>query len=817
MTSPTWEQLLAADTRLRRRVSLTNLSQRDLLALTRNALGASKLEMVSEEESPLTAISDELLTKHGLTRDAGNVKTSAWHPDWLESGRFPVGDASARRQQRQQVRSVEADEFYTRTLGRSSYRTVGQRLASRCAVSAGSGDVLTCVLPTGSGKTDVFLLRALQLRPRQTIIIVPTVSLALDLERRIGEITKSREPFAYHGTLSEGEKADFRRRISSGEQWLTVTSPEAACSSLAKGLEQAATGGRLGLLVIDEAHIVAEWGDDFRLEFQTLASLRRRLEEVAPAGRAPTTMLFTGTLDQHGYQSLRRLFPGRSEVLVSDQSTRPEPEWWSAKCEDEETKRVRLLEAVAHLPRPLLIYTSLHTSQRSTTVNHLYDWLSSAGYRTVRRVAGSTSSKERTGAVTGLRMSSPDAADDLDIVIATSAFGMGVDIDDIRAVIHVCLPESVNRLYQEVGRAGRDGKATTSLVLWTDTDLEVAKGLAEARQIGGATAWIRWERLRIGRVVDQRLTIDLTTPHEGVTYPFSDANRYWNMQTLLGMQRAGMIQIQWPEPPSVPMDVNDDQLAEAFSKYSNQINVSVLQGDLDKARFIERFQRERSEVVSIGNASYGSAFEIVETPDGEGQSWCLNRRLSAHYRFVDRFGGIVPVGIDCGGCPHCRESAKTSRLPRQSPYSSGRFPPARLGLDDLLRDRNICCIVKDPWDPEIEEAFFRRLTTRRTLRIVGIKSVMGIGRFFDASAIVWWESSDQFASGETDPADVLTVVLVDDIDKEDKLVIALNKLGQLSHGIVYTSPQRTSPFDQRFLLHESYPLVWNLKSALRCL
>ena len=70
-----------------------------------------------------------------------------------------------------------------------------------------------------------------------------------------------------------------------------------------------------------------------------------------------------------------------------------------------------------------------------------------------------------------------------------------MDIPDVRGVIHLCVPESVDRLYQEVGRSGRDGKASVSMVLWTDTDAEVAQGMAEARLVGDEKAWKRWRGL----------------------------------------------------------------------------------------------------------------------------------------------------------------------------------------------------------------------------------------------------------------------------------------------------------------------------------
>ena len=158
------------------------------------------------------------------------------------------------------------------------------------------------------------------------------------------------------------------QRFREGVQWLIITSPEAACTALARPLEAAAAEGRLDLFAIDEAHIVAEWGDAFRPAFQTLAGLRRRI--LGPRARRPrpVTVMLTATLDDYGLQALRRLFPGDRELLVSAQVTRPEPSWWMSHCGTEDDKRERFLEACRHLPRPLIVYTSLHTSERSTNV-----------------------------------------------------------------------------------------------------------------------------------------------------------------------------------------------------------------------------------------------------------------------------------------------------------------------------------------------------------------------------------------------------------------------------------------------------------------
>ena len=204
------------------------------------------------------------------------------------------------------------DRFYEDT-ARRRYLTPGQKESIRAVSAARSGDSVICVLPTGSGKTDMILTRAFQ--PSPAVMPDRAHRRSCARPRRRVKIPAGRT--ARSPTTGEPgqEKKELAQRLRDGVQWLIITSPEAACTVLARPLEAAAAEGRLDLFAIDEAHIVAEWGDAFRPAFQSLAGLRRRLIDRAPAGRKPVTVMLTGTLDDYGLQTLRRLFPGDRESL----------------------------------------------------------------------------------------------------------------------------------------------------------------------------------------------------------------------------------------------------------------------------------------------------------------------------------------------------------------------------------------------------------------------------------------------------------------------------------------------------------------------
>jgi ATP-dependent DNA helicase RecQ len=650
-------------------------------------------------------------------------------------------------------------------------------------------------------------------RPRQSIIIVPTVSLALDLERRVQGLAQSEQPVAYHGGLSAEAKRSFADRVASGDQWITVTSPEAACTALAIPLERCAAEGRLDLIVVDEAHIVAGWGDDFRPAFHAFAGFRSRLVEISPHDRAPSTVLLTGTLDSYGYATLKRLFPGNHELFVTDQVTRPEPEWWSAECADEAEKKLRLIEALHHLPRPLLIYTSLHSSSLSTNTRAVEGWLLEAGLRSFRVVDGDTKASGRSKAIEGLRLAG-DPTEDLDIVIATSAFGMGVDISDIRAVVHLCVPESVDRLYQEVGRSGRDGFATVSLALWTSADVDVAAQLSEAQLIGVEKAWRRWRSMRLGSSAENKIVVDLTARHDMVRFPSGEANRYWNLHTLSAMDRAGMIRLDWSAPPDVSFDADEDRLEQAWERYRMSARVEVRQGDLGaEATFKRRFQNGRASANEASSASLTSALRVLS-----GTAECTNDYLARHYRVVDADGSQYPVESLCGGCPWCRANHRLPRLDAADaePVTSGYL---RLDVHPTLKavaaGGTQMCVWYEGRDDAAETELLKRLARSGIVAFVA-SSYLGVDlRSLGSSRASWRQHVDEWIQWGRGPWEVPTVLFADTIMNEVSLSRALAKLREQPFGVVLTKADRPDPDNMKQGLREAIVPSIELEGLLR--
>jgi ATP-dependent DNA helicase RecQ len=141
---------------------------------------------------------------------------------------------------------------------------------------------------------------------------------------------------------------------------------------------------------------------------------------------------------------------------------------------------------------------------------------------------------------------------EVDVIVATSAFGLGVDQGDVRAIVHAWQPESLDRYYQEVGRSGRDGRASVALLLWTPGDAKVAEYLATDPAISIERGLERWNAMLhssndnlVRRSTTIKVRTDARPPRitEG-----SDLNVSWNLRTLVLMSRAGLIRFKCVPP-----------------------------------------------------------------------------------------------------------------------------------------------------------------------------------------------------------------------------------------------------------------------------
>jgi superfamily II DNA/RNA helicase len=535
--------------------STAQASQLDLAVLLRQALRREDARREYEvsphvvvKHSRLSGFTSWKRVSIGSERIAGGWRVTAesWRPEWLETtGPLGVDDVAASESVRRSFngQDCEGDPFLD-VIGRTRYRSVGQRAAVRAALSTPPGATLVIALPTGEGKSMIFQLvnavgfvgEAASNTRGVTLVIVPTVALGVNHEEEAVGICGLSRPLAYQGGAS-GANALIVERIANGVQGLCFASPEAACGPLRSALRQAADAGHLRALVVDEAHLVDQWGTGFRSEFQELSGLRQELLAAAPVDRGLRTLLMSATLTEQSLETLRSLF-GLGGVFDSVASVRlrPEPDYWIAKA-DELARDEKVMDALHRVPRPAVLYV--------TEVKHAEAWsraLLSAGFGRVGMVHGKTTREDREQVVAKWR----DGL--LDIVVGTSAFGLGIDYPHARTVIHACVPETLDRFYQEVGRGGRDGRAALSLIVPKPSDVRMAERISLQKVITVERGLERWDGLFAGKrlIGSSRFAVRVDgSPGTkvGDIDMTGDWNADWNLRTLALMARAGLVRL----------------------------------------------------------------------------------------------------------------------------------------------------------------------------------------------------------------------------------------------------------------------------------
>ena len=318
----------------------------------------------------------------------------------------------------------------------------GQQEASEAVLA---GRDLVAVMPTGSGKSLCFQLPALLL-DGTTLVVSPLIALMKD--QVDGLRARGLPAASLHSLQAGAQRAAIETDFAAGRLRLLYVAPERLAHP---GFRAALGRARIARLVVDEAHCISQWGHDFRPDYTRLGELRTALGVPAAA--------FTATATPDVRRDIARQLGMQEPVEIVTGFERPN---LTLSVEPARTRadKIRALDRLLRDPGPPGIVYAATRKNVDLWADHLEERGLHAG-----RYHGGLPDDERE------RVQDAFLAGRLDVIAATNAFGMGVDKADLRFVVHADVPGSLESYYQEVGRAGRDGKPSRGALLFSPADV----------------------------------------------------------------------------------------------------------------------------------------------------------------------------------------------------------------------------------------------------------------------------------------------------------------------------------------------------------
>lgn len=429
-----------------------------------------------------------------------------------------------------------------RLTGFQKFKSIRQKLAVNGALNMPEGYTALVSLPTGGGKSLITQTMAYQKKDGLTITVVPTVSLAMDQVRVAKDnirVAMESEIACYYSDLSKEEKRSIIDRIKNRKLRLLFISPEALIKNevFKQVIDAANDSEYLRNLIIDEAHIVIEWGNFFRVDYQCLEPWRNNLYEKNSKLK---TVLLSATYEKNTVKILQSMFAtGDKWIEIRCDALRREPRFELVTATSFRDKNEKTRELLRCLPRPMVVYV-----MRPDQAEKVKEMAADIGITNVETFTGKTKADERS------RIIDEWSENEFDIIVATSAFGVGVDKSDVRTVLHLYVPDNPNAYYQELGRGGRDGLPCLSVMcVYPDEDLESAFVMTD-KVLGSDKILGRWDSMLNSHTSTRGIdycTLDTSVKpkYNSVDYAedTSTVDQKWNIYVILLLRRYNLIKI----------------------------------------------------------------------------------------------------------------------------------------------------------------------------------------------------------------------------------------------------------------------------------